>query len=351
MSRVIHTANVCTAMPRVFDTLMAHGIVHTSRNGPVIYLPEPLVIDYERPWERVLVNPWRDANPFFHLMEALWMLAGRNDVAFPAMFAKRIASYSDDGKILHGAYGFRWRHAGKSLNTDQLLEIIALLRQYPDTRRAVISMHDTRFDTIYTGKDLPCNTHIYFDTQDGKLNMSVMNRSNDVVWGLLGANYVHFTVLMQFVSDNLHLPMGRYSHFTNNAHVYTDVFPVERWAKISMLIQPRESMLFEGEGKHAFSFDVDGHRPMTEAWQLRQVEVFINHILEGLVPITEIYSMPLLEDVAKPMFNAWHYRKNDPRDNIALGWAMLVNHPQWRQAATEWLQRRWENRATKEKKE
>ena len=37
-------------------------------------------------------------------------------------------------------------------------------------------------------KDVPCNTHAYFAINaEGSLDLTVCNRSNDLVWGCLGA--------------------------------------------------------------------------------------------------------------------------------------------------------------------
>lgn len=72
-----------------------------SRNGDVLQIPEPLMVTYQRPWERVLFNAARDCNPFFHLVEAMWMLAGRNDVETVAHYASNMSNYSDDGETLH----------------------------------------------------------------------------------------------------------------------------------------------------------------------------------------------------------------------------------------------------------
>src|SRR5262245_36160296 len=73
-----------------------------SRNGPVLRLPTPLMVVYDRPNERVLFDSFRNANPFFHLMEGIWMLAGRNDLEFVAQFASNLRNYSDDGRSIHG---------------------------------------------------------------------------------------------------------------------------------------------------------------------------------------------------------------------------------------------------------
>lgn len=44
--------------------------------------PYAISTTYLNSTERVLFDPKRDCNPFFHFMESLWILAGRNDVAW-----------------------------------------------------------------------------------------------------------------------------------------------------------------------------------------------------------------------------------------------------------------------------
>src|SRR4051812_26055273 len=86
-----------------------------SRNGPVLMIEEPVIITYEKPNERVLFDANRDANPFFHLFESIWMLSGSNELAPVQYFANNISNYSDDGKTLNGAYGYRWRGAAAQI--------------------------------------------------------------------------------------------------------------------------------------------------------------------------------------------------------------------------------------------
>ncbi len=73
-----------------------------SRNGGVMRFKTPVTTVYEQPLERVLWDPVRDANPFFHIMEVAWMLAGRNDVEWVAGFAKQMREYTDNGTEYHG---------------------------------------------------------------------------------------------------------------------------------------------------------------------------------------------------------------------------------------------------------
>ena len=219
--KVLRARNVHQALPLALDALRAGGVKRESRNGPVIMFAEPVTTVYERPTERVLFWPERDANPFFHLLESLWMLAGRNDVETVAAYVGRMRSFSDDGVTFHGAYGHRWRH---HFDRDQLPLIIEALRANPDDRRQVLSMWDTRTDLGRQGKDLPCNLQATFQINvEGALDMMVTNRSNDIIWGAYGANAVHFSFLHEFMAHAIGVPVGQYRQVSANFHAYVDV--------------------------------------------------------------------------------------------------------------------------------
>jgi hypothetical protein len=204
------------------------GVQRDSRNGPVLVAPAPVSTVYMNPVERVMLHPGRDANPFFHLVEALWMLAGRNDLATLTEFVKNMANFSDDGgKTQPGAYGFRWRkqfdyRRGREL--DQLAWAINRLKADPDDRRVVIQMWDPAADAYaadHGGKDVPCNLIALPSIgTDGRLNLTVYNRSNDMVWGAYGANAVHFSVLQEYLAAMIGVPVGQYWQVANNFHAY-----------------------------------------------------------------------------------------------------------------------------------
>ena len=76
----IITGNPNTALQDGLWLLKTSGILNDSRNGRVVQAPGPVASVYRNPLERVVFSPLRDANPFFHLYEALWMLAGRKHI-------------------------------------------------------------------------------------------------------------------------------------------------------------------------------------------------------------------------------------------------------------------------------
>jgi hypothetical protein len=109
--KVIDVPNVRYALPAGLELLQKEGVWQQSRAGEVLVLPEPVTTIYRYPQQRVLLSPKRDANPFFHLFESLFYLAGRNDAKWLDQFVHDFsARFAEDDGILHGSYGYRWRH-------------------------------------------------------------------------------------------------------------------------------------------------------------------------------------------------------------------------------------------------
>ena len=130
-----------------------------SRNGKTLEAVEPVTTKYLRPTERVCLIPERDANPFFHFIESMWMLAGRNDLQSLTYYVASMSDFSDDGETLWGAYGYRWR---QYFHKDQINMVIKLLKENPDDRRAVLQMWDANKDLARVSKDVPCNTCLLY---------------------------------------------------------------------------------------------------------------------------------------------------------------------------------------------
>ena len=256
---IIKARNPHQGLPTLLNKIDHIGFVRDSRNGPVIMFPEPTTVVWEKPNERVVFWPEREANPFFHFCEAIWMLAGRRDVKFVAQFVKRMADFSDNGRTFNAAYGYRWR---KNFQKDQLAIIIKGLQDNPDCRRQVLGIWDVRKDLGKVSRDLACNLGATFQiSPDGKLNMVVHNRSNDLIMGMVGANAVHFSILQEYIAAGINVPVGKYWQVSSNLHVYMDDFdkfkglaihapdpyrPIERCPYAQEVVRPTP-LLEEGE--------------------------------------------------------------------------------------------------------
>lgn len=299
------------------------GVMEQSRNGWVQAAQSPVIVEYRNPLERVHLCSRRDANPYFHVMEAMWMLAGHNDVAWPAQFASNIANYSDDGKTLSGAYGYRWRF---QFNRDQIDATIRLLRADRETRRAVIAMWDPSHDTprMVDGKDLPCNTHIYFRPRGNKLDMTVCNRSNDLVWGMFGANVVHMSFLHEMVARCSNFEIGSYYQFTNNLHVYE-----QHWDLVNNPPQ-------------ADPYVTDWNLVPLCGHSFTQLYTDLAMFMDDPEAIHNYYNFDWFNDVARPMYMSHiAYREGDRKQ--AQFYANRILADDWRVACLNWLSRRkWE---------
>lgn len=327
---VIKVRNVHEALPECLHRLENLGQSMNSRNGEVIVFPTPVTTIYEKPNERVMFWEARDCNPFFHLMEALWMLAGRNDVKFVSYYVSRMKEFSDDGKTFNAAYGHRWR---KEYSFDQLGHIIAMLKKNPEDRRAVLQIWDANLDLTYNGKDAACNTHAYFRIIDGKLDMTVCNRSNDIVWGAYGANAVHFSILQEYMAAGIGCEIGRYYQVSNNLHAYTTTL---------------ESV------KHLADSAADGHKRLFNPYEnfdslFPMVSTDIGEWQQDLMMYLEEGVVLGLRDkffrrVVHPINMAYKaYKENKGEEKYSIPIEILDNCEavDWKLACEQWITRRY----------
>jgi hypothetical protein len=322
----LRVRNVNQAYLYATGYLRACGEAHGSRAGDVIEYPEPVCTVYERPCERVLFDAGRDANPFFHFMEALGYLAGSVDVEWYAHFNKRMREYSDDGKTLPASYGYRWL---KYFDFDQLEAVADMLRVCPEQRRAVVAMHDPADLVAWRRtKDQPCNTHLYFKIRHGRLDMTSCCRSNDLLWGAYGANAVHLSMAHELVAARVGVQVGRWWQQSDSLHVYLDVWrstpePVPGPCPY-VLGHVKPLPLFEEPGALEEDLDWFIHwRDFPQVPSLRNAAV---------------------RSVGVPMLYAWEAHR-EKRPQRALEWASMIDAEDWRRACTEWLERRTHGKA------
>jgi len=241
--QVLRVPNVCEAMAAGLSLVPKMCYTEKSRAGDVLVAPFPIATFYERPMERVLFCARRDANPFFHLMESVWMLAGARDARWLDRYVGDFSSrFAESDGLQHGAYGHRWRlhfdrcenaDVAQPVDIDQITEIGKLLREKPETRQAVMAMWDPSQDLGAVKRDIPCNTHVYFrsrpateaDTDKRRwLDVTVCCRSNDIIWGAYGANAVHMSIMGEVVAALSGMRLGAYYQVSNNWHVYLDAY-------------------------------------------------------------------------------------------------------------------------------
>ena len=341
--RVIEASSADQALERGLRLLKYSSERRETRCGPALVSPDPVTTLYVNPSRRVLLHPWRDANPFFHLMEGLWMLAGRRDVASLLPFNARLAEFSDDGETFHGAYGRRWRFWPDEASEgcyDQLRVIVERLRSNPGCRRQILQMWDPALDLGYVGKDAPCNLCVHLQRDStGRLDMTVFCRSNDAVWGAYGSDVVTFSLLQEYLAAAIGCSVGRYWQVSDNFHGY---------------VSTAEPLL-----AHVGVEDAPDRYETPDPWLAVNVYPLVHRVEQfdaelgvvfgddrDLAENPSSYEEPFLRRVVAPMLQAWRCVKDETTPDkvlryesalMALGGAARCD---WRSACEEWLRRR-----------
>ena len=297
----------------------------SPRGLRTIELCQPVCTTYLRPTERVLTIKERDANPFFHFFEALWMLNGNQDVEWVSKFNSNIATYSDDGIKFHAAYGHRWRN---HFGIDQIMCIINMLRTDSDTRQAVLQIWDAKVDLNTDSKDIPCNDIVFFKVRNDALHMTVCCRSNDAIWGCYGTNAVHFSMLQEVIAAEVGVNVGHYRQVSDSLHIYTN----------SPLWEPMENLPLVGACPYID--DVVKPFPMVTdvgTW-FTDLQMFMANARKSAAHARACpYRNPFFEYVAYPMLLCWERHKEN---GAGLQHTHLIAATDWRLACHEWFERR-----------
>lgn len=161
--------------------------------------------------ESLYASPIRKLNFSFLFVENLWYMSGRNALALLKPYNQNYHNFADSG-ILQGSYG--------PMILEQIRYVVDTLTEDKDSRQAVISLwrHNPR-----TAKDKPCTLNFHFMIRDNKLNLHVIMRSNDAIWG---QNYdvPSFSLINIIVAGILKIEPGQLILTANSLHVYEKHF-------------------------------------------------------------------------------------------------------------------------------
>lgn len=223
-------------------TVVENGDCLNSRNGEVLELLNFQTVINE-PELRCVGGYSRNINIFFLLFEAMWIWLGKKDVEPLLIFNSNMKNFSDDGKTFHAPYGFRLRKYGVASDfslfkemciqqnlenynyvnhtdgKDQIEEAIKMLSSDNEDRRVVMSIWNPHLDLNFKCKDIPCNDMVMLKVRDGKLHLTVQNRSNDLHWGL-PTNVFQFSFIGTLISQILGVKYGSQTHNSHSLHLY-----------------------------------------------------------------------------------------------------------------------------------
>jgi thymidylate synthase len=209
---VIKCNNAQEAFEELFDEIINNG--QDCSNGTKQIFNT--LIEIERPNLNLINTKFRNWNQEYSEYEWQWYLSGNPNAEEISKRAKIWKDMMDFNYNVNSNYGYQWNR------NSQLHKVIELLKKDHTTRKASISLYDGKEIDLYS-KDTVCTYAINFYIVNDKLNMQVMMRSNDLVYGFCNDQYC-FSKLQMLVAKELNLEIGIYTHFVCNMHIYSRHF-------------------------------------------------------------------------------------------------------------------------------
>lgn len=207
------------------DRIWRKLILENLTKGKVVNNTTELIgttLVMEDPRKCMVLEKNRKASPYYFVGELLWYLRGSNKLDIISYYAKFWNRVSDDGVHVRSAYGHRlfndrWIDiVGNSLNFNQWKWAIEHLKENPTSRQCVL--HLNMANNVPT-KDEVCTLTIQFLIREGKLDMIVNMRSNDVFAGTTNDVFM-FSMFQQMMALELDINLGHYIHNAASMHIY-----------------------------------------------------------------------------------------------------------------------------------
>ena len=176
-----------------------------------------VAIEHKNPMNREILTRWRNWNESYAKIEWDWYLSEDRTVELIGKHAKIWNSMvNEDFKVLNSNYGYQWNR------NCQLDYVINELTRDPQSRRAYITILDSKEHDQHV-LDTPCTPGMWFRIINGKLNMTVTMRSNDLWFGYCNDQYT-FAALQSMVAERLGVGLGAYTHIAFDMHLYARHF-------------------------------------------------------------------------------------------------------------------------------
>ena len=224
-----------------FHLLSQEGKLHQSDKGDTLFVKQ-VTSKLTNPKNRYLFLKGRTSSVYAAIAETYWICSGSSKIdPWLTKFLKRALIYSNNGEWYAG-YGPRL------YANDQLGGVIQTLLESPNSRQAVLSIYDPVKESYQgvknsLGEEAPndksCNNLLYFKIFDDKLDLTVINRSLDVIFGAYSINLPEFTFIQELVAEYLssqqhtylneedgsiippkRIGLGDYITFSDNYHTY-----------------------------------------------------------------------------------------------------------------------------------
>ena len=216
----IEAKTITEAYPEILELVMLEGKVSSPR-GMKTYEVEDVTIKIEDVTQPFVLQKERKLNYPYCILEPILLTR-------PQTFAAKEAACFYVGKFLNsnvvnpttglmdGWYGDRINQRG----INQLLKVYTVLLSDPDSRRAILTIHNSNDELQRMNSlDIPCTLDLQFLIRDNKLDCIVNMRGNDALLGT-PQNFAMWTFMQRLLAAWLCIPPGNYYHRVGVLHLY-----------------------------------------------------------------------------------------------------------------------------------
>ncbi len=154
------------------------------------------------------------------IFELLWFLKGETNIKYLAENNVHIwDAWADELGELGPIYGSQWRswQAENGESIDQISQVIAQIKNNPDSRRLIVSAWNVA--DLHKMKLEPCHLLFQFYVADGKLSCQLYQRSCDLFLGV-PFNIASYALLTKMVAQQCDLAIGEFVWTGGDVHLY-----------------------------------------------------------------------------------------------------------------------------------
>ena len=223
--RVIRAPDISRAHEQVVKMILEKGWVLQTEDAETTIEFEEIAMQVDTPLAEPMVSPHSRFQQKFVEQYARDLLNGSH-----ASF-----EYDYHGRLFD--WGERLMVDGQPVHVNQIDYIVEKLKSSPVSRRAIAITWNPVIDEKLD--DCPCLQLVQCVLREGKLDMRVVFRSNDMLTAA-GANMFALVQLQKSIADKLGVPCGTYTHISLVPHIYyiRDLHDIEPFCGKGAYIQP-----------------------------------------------------------------------------------------------------------------
>ncbi|WP_373871327.1 thymidylate synthase [Paenibacillus montaniterrae] len=216
-------------------------------------------------WNEWAFKRWVESSEYTGPDMTNFGLRSQQDQAFAKLYEQQLELFkaqvlNDDAFAakygeLGDVYGKQWRAWRTTQNDviDQLADVIAMIKNNPDSRRMIVSAWNP--EDIPTMALPPCHTLFQFYVSHGKLSCQLYQRSADIFLGI-PFNIASYALLTHLIAHECGLEVGDFVHTLGDAHIYLNhLEQIE--TQLSRTPRALPKLIINSDKTSVFDFDLD----------------------------------------------------------------------------------------------